>query len=196
MEQQKILWVEDDAVTSLTNLLPPVYFHGGYLVEVASNATDAVNKLMHRIYDGVVFDIRFPPGSHPLWINLYKRTARGTVETHLGLSLLYWALGKKPCVPLREPHLSALDTLAQQVEELRQVFPLRDPLSPDKVAIFSIERRLQVTKNGHLDCLGLTTEQYHQKRITMPDDFLLQILKKHFPYRYQREKYEIDADSS
>jgi len=183
MSPKKILWIEDNAETELAELLGPVYHQGGYLLELAPDATVAVRTLIqNKKYDGVIVDIRLPPGHDPLWQKLYNQTVRGTVETQLGLLLLYWMLNVSPLKEIKTNTSNnspsdqrILKKMQQKINQIKSRFTAPAWLGPEQVAIFSIERDTQLKQRGHLERLGIT--HYQQKAIAMPDDILLKIIK-------------------
>jgi len=92
---QRVLWIEDSANFELAELLGPVYYDGGYILDIAESASEATELLSlppespnTALYDAIIVDVRLPPGHHALWQKLYKQTVRGTVETQLGLAVV------------------------------------------------------------------------------------------------------------
>ncbi len=176
---RQVLWIEDSANFELSELLGPVYYHGGYILDIAESASEATELLSlppespHTpLYDAIIVDIRLPPGHHTLWQKLYKQTIRGTVETQLGLLLLYWMLGKTPCAD----HAHEIKTMKRALEDLKTKYDSPNWITPSQIAIFTVERKGQLQQRQHLDCLGLQNN-YFQKSLNTPDDILLRIVQ-------------------
>jgi hypothetical protein len=84
----RVLWVEDGALTELSELFGPVYAEGNYLLEVAQDATEATRKLARTTYDAVVVDIRIPPGADNRWIQLHRKGGSNNTQARLGIDLI------------------------------------------------------------------------------------------------------------
>lgn len=59
--KEKILWVEDEGKIELIQYKTPLV-RGGYSVDIASNATEAVELLKENEYDAIIFDLIIPCG--------------------------------------------------------------------------------------------------------------------------------------
>lgn len=77
-----MLWIEDEADTSLQDYVEPV-FAAGYLLDIAVNATDAARLLQENRYDVVIVDLFIHAGTDKAWQNLERDYAK-----YLGLELL------------------------------------------------------------------------------------------------------------
>jgi CheY-like chemotaxis protein len=73
---KKILWIEDEGKIELIQYKAPLV-RAGYAVDIASNATEAVQLLREKRYDAIVFDLIFPCGD-----------GFETNEIYVGLELL------------------------------------------------------------------------------------------------------------
>lgn len=58
--KKRILWIEDEGKIELIQYKPPLV-RGGYAVDIASNATEAVQLLREKKYDAIIFDFIIPP---------------------------------------------------------------------------------------------------------------------------------------
>lgn len=58
---RKILWIEDEGKIELIQYKTPLV-RGGYSVDIASNATEAIQLLREKRYDAIIFDLIFPCG--------------------------------------------------------------------------------------------------------------------------------------
>jgi len=54
--KRRILWIEDEGKIELIHYKAPLV-RGGYSVDIASNATEAVQLLREKRYDVIVFDL-------------------------------------------------------------------------------------------------------------------------------------------
>jgi len=88
----RVLWIEDKTQLELAYLVPPVLLDGNYDLEVAHNATQAVEILAHAWrgeFDLLVFDLDIPPGKWLEFQQFYKEHERqGQEPSMLGLELL------------------------------------------------------------------------------------------------------------
>jgi CheY-like chemotaxis protein len=73
---KKILWIEDEGKVELIQFKTPLV-RGGYSVDIASNATEAVQFLKEKEYDALIFDLIIPCGDE-----------FETEEYYVGLELL------------------------------------------------------------------------------------------------------------
>ena len=58
---KRILWIEDEGKIELVQYKAPLV-RGGYAVDIASDATEAVQLLIEKRYDAIIFDLIFPCG--------------------------------------------------------------------------------------------------------------------------------------
>ncbi|NPA31356.1 MAG: hypothetical protein GXO37_05085 [Chloroflexi bacterium] len=91
---QRVLWIEDKTYLELAYLVPPVLMDGRYDLEVAQDASEAVDYLARGKrgkFDLLVFDLDLPPGDWKPFVEFYKRyERRGQEPAMLGLELLHF----------------------------------------------------------------------------------------------------------
>lgn len=58
---KRILWIEDEGKIDLIHYKIPLV-RSGYSVDIASNATEAIEFLREKKYDALIFDLIFPCG--------------------------------------------------------------------------------------------------------------------------------------
>ena len=128
--KKKILWIEDESTTESAILSGPVYASGKYILEIAANATEAMEMLINDEFDSVIVDIRIPPGSNYEWIKVYTEHRSNLVDAKLGLLLLESLFGDNP--PIRISNLPSwivpeiFGVLSIEADE--EMFPLIKPL--------------------------------------------------------------------
>ncbi len=83
MTMKRVLWIEEEAKVELIQYKKPLV-RAGYMVDIASDATEASQLLKEKSYDVLVFDLIFPHGAG------YE-----TGEFYIGLDLMKRLLGKK-----------------------------------------------------------------------------------------------------
>ena len=93
----RILWIEDQAENHLAQFLSPLYIKG-HRVIIASDATQAEEKLLNEKFDIVIFDIRIGSGDDPYWENIYNKNKKNHETARLGLHLLKIIFGEKNTV--------------------------------------------------------------------------------------------------
>ncbi len=149
----RVLWVEDSARLELNNLLGPVLLCGRYEFSLAEDLTKAVRLLELEQFEALIVDIRLPPGTDPAWCGHYRRAGSDKVAAQLGLTMLYWLLGRRP-----------------------GYYPTRPPnwVSAERIGVFSVEERCEVARS--LDELGIRT--YARKGIDVPDTVLLRLIEE------------------
>ncbi len=90
----RVLWIEDKTQLELAYLVPPVLMDGRYDLEVARDASAALEYLgqgRRGKFDLLVFDLDIPPGEWEPFIEFYKRyERRGQDPAMLGLELLWF----------------------------------------------------------------------------------------------------------
>lgn len=74
--KKRILWIEDEGKIELIQYKTPLV-RGGYAVDIASNATEAIQLLREKRYDAIIFDLIIPCGDE-----------FDTQEYYVGLELL------------------------------------------------------------------------------------------------------------
>jgi len=80
---KRILWIEDEAKIELIQYKTPLV-RAGYSVDIASDATEAIELLRQKKYDALIFDLIFPCGDE-----------FATKEDYVGLELLKRLVKKK-----------------------------------------------------------------------------------------------------
>jgi CheY-like chemotaxis protein len=81
----RILWIEDEGKIELIQYKAPLV-RGGYAVDIASNATEAVQLLREKRYDAIIFDLIFPCGDefetneYYVGLELLKRLVKQEIE--------------------------------------------------------------------------------------------------------------------
>lgn len=151
MAKPKILWIEDSARFELRNLVGPLYFSGKFDFHLAEDVTSALFHLRSKKFDGIIVDIRLPPGIDPEWRKHYQQTGFDRVHAQLGLKLLYWLLGKDTSIHPEPPP---------------------DWITPNNVGVFTIESKGEIQQ--HLDALGITV--FKQKSAGLRDTTLLEMI--------------------
>lgn len=152
----EILWIEDSARYELSELAGPVYHSRKYVLNLAEDATSAVYHLSNKAYDGLIVDIRIPPGDHPTWTRLYQENNRNKDKARLGLHLLEWMLGSNGATG-DYPNLG------------------KPPgwVNPAKIAVFTVESYLSI-KNS-LETLKID-HHYLLKTSARRDTILLDLI--------------------
>lgn len=88
MKKFKVLWVEDGAFTDLAEYVGPLYIEGDYDLTVALNVSDAIRQIKNQRFNGIIVDIRLPPGRHPAWREFYMQRGENKVSAKLGLEFI------------------------------------------------------------------------------------------------------------
>jgi hypothetical protein len=151
MKKPCVLWIEDSARFELRNLVGPLYFSGKYEFNLAEDVTSALDLLRVKEYDGIVVDIRLPPGIDPDWRKHYQQTGFDRVHAQLGLKLLYWLLSKDPSIHPEPPPAW---------------------IKPSNVGVFTVESKGEIQR--HLDELGIKV--FRQKSAGLRDTTLLELI--------------------
>lgn len=156
----RFLWIEDNAVTDLKNLLAPIFISGRYDPSIALNITDGVKYLNKHEFDAVIVDIRLPPGDDPTWQNVSKEWGGNKAAGRLGLRLL-------SC--LFDP---------QEGDEKLVVRPAW--LTPDKVGVLTVDGESERERNDDLELSdylrALNINIYRRKSAMTPSDVLLKMV--------------------
>jgi hypothetical protein len=126
----KFLWIEDNANTSLSYLMMPVYNSGKYDPVIALSVAGGLLHLWQTEFEAVVLDIRLPPGNDPKWEELYNRSGHNRGAAQLGLALL---------VALLRPQESPID-LGKRPPWLKP-----DRIKPERFGVLSVESESDVT---------------------------------------------------
>ena len=152
MKKIKVLWIEDNALFDLQNVLGPIFMDGRYDLAIAETASDGIQRLMQEEFGAVIVDIRLPPGDDPDWVRLYKRPYG--LAARLGLALLY-------------------SLFCQEEAEIKHQ---RIPpwVSPDRFGVFTVESKAEV--QPHLDKLKVSV--YEQKTAQTSTRVILNILER------------------
>ena len=151
MKRPCVLWIEDSARLELRNLVGPLLFSPKFEFSLAEDITTAVHLLRAKPFDGVIVDIRLPPGTDPEWRRLYQASGFDRVHAQLGIKLLYWLLAGDISI-----HPSSPPTW----------------IKPHNVGIFTVESRGEVEK--HLNELGIRV--FRQKTAGLRDTTLLELI--------------------
>ncbi len=80
---KRILWIDEEAKIELIQFKGP-FVSAGYVVDIASDATEAIQLLREKEYDALIFDLIIPQGPS------FK-----TDEFYVGLGLLIEVLNEK-----------------------------------------------------------------------------------------------------
>jgi hypothetical protein len=158
----RFLWIEDNAVTDLKNLLSPIYTSGKYEPVFALNITDGVKYLNKYEFDAVIVDIRVPPGDSLQWQNVSKKWGGNKAAARLGLHLL-------TC--LFDPH---------EGDEELVVRPAW--LTPDKVGVLTVDSELEresvddMELSDYLRALNINV--YRRKSAMTPINVLLKMVEE------------------
>jgi hypothetical protein len=147
----RVLWIEDSARFELRNLVGPLYFSRKFEFNLAEDITTAVVLLRNQKFDGVIVDVRLPPGIDPSWRKLYQQSGFDKVHAQLGLKLLCWLLTRD-----------------------NSIHPDAPPewIKPQHVAVFTVESKHEIQKQ--LDELGVTV--FKQKSAGLRDTVLLELI--------------------
>ncbi len=167
----RVLWIEDSARFELRNLVGPLYFSGKYEFNLAEDVTSALYFLRINQYDGIIVDVRLPPGVDPEWRKHYQQTGFDKVHAQLGLKLLYWLLGKDPSIHPETPPAW---------------------VKPCNVAVFTVESKGEIQK--HLDDLGIGI--FRQKSAGLRDTTLLELIDEILAHAKQKESDEHSPNQS
>ena len=147
----RVLWIEDSARFELRNLVGPLYFSRKFEFNLAEDITTAMQMLRTQKFDGVIVDVRLPPGIDPEWRKLYQQSGFDKVHAQLGLKLLHWLLA---CDNSVHPEIPP------------------DWIKPHQIAVFTVESKHEIQK--HLDELGVTV--FKQKSAGLRDTVLLELI--------------------
>jgi hypothetical protein len=150
--KRKILWVEDSAYHDLSNLAAPVYVDGRYELVIASDVSEAVERLCKEEFTAIIVDIRLPPGRDWRWLEFYKRMMSEGVAPNLGLQMIRSVLGFEGA-------------------EIK-IEPLPAWLSPPKIAVFTIDCQSDLLNT--LKDIGI--EVVKQKHANQPQTSLLDLI--------------------
>lgn len=126
----KFLWIEDNANTSLSYLMMPIYNSGKYDPVIALSVAGGLLHLWQTDFEAVVLDIRLPPGNDPKWEELYNRSGQNRGAAQLGLALLIALLRPEEseiALPKRPPWLKP------------------DRIKPERFGVLSVESEHEVT---------------------------------------------------
>ena len=147
----RVLWIEDSARFELRNLVGPLYFSRKFEFMLAEDITTAMQMLRAQKFDGVIVDVRLPPGIDPEWRKLYQQSGFDKVHAQLGLKLLAWLLTRDNSVHSETPP---------------------DWIKAHQVAVFTVESKHEIQQQ--LDELGVTV--FKQKSAGLRDTVLLELI--------------------
>lgn len=137
--KQKVLWLEDGALSDLPEIVGPVIIDGRYDLVIAFDATEGVEHIMEAEFAAVIVDIRILPGGDRRWIDLHNAADKNKNAARLGLLVLR---------SLLRPEMSEVK-LGRIPRWVR----------PAVFGVFTVENQNEVRKD--LDELGITI--YRQK---------------------------------
>jgi DNA-binding NarL/FixJ family response regulator len=149
----KVLWIEDNAMADLQELLAPVYVDGTYELTLAENASDAIKQLWKSEFVAVIVDIRIPPGQDKNWQELYRTRGNSNKAARLGLEVIRTALQQEASITRASPPVW---------------------LSPTRFAVFTVESGAEVEQ----DVRKLGVKVYRQKRVATPPTVLLDLIAR------------------
>lgn len=158
MNKPRILWVEDSAKFELANLLGPIYASNKYELTLAEDATTAVRYLQTVQFDGIIMDVRIPPGRDKYWSQKYERAGADKATAQLGLALLDW---------LFISHTSGQSNGNGKFQPPTWV-------RPEQIAVFSVESASEIGED--LRKLGICN--FMEKRPGLLDTVLLDLIQK------------------
>lgn len=167
----RILWIEDGAYHELAHLAAPVFLDGRFDLAIATNASEAANLLREHEYDGIVLDIRLPPGDSAEWVKLYKTQSSRSASVRLGLIIL--------------------ERLAPNTESNLRVELLSPRVTPLRVGVLTIEGIDDMTDVSK----SLGVHVWKQKHADMPETILLDVILELFPdgLKDQKEQPELQV---
>lgn len=151
MKKPCVLWIEDSARLELRNLVGPLLFSNKFEFALAEDVTTAVHFMRAKPFDGVIVDIRLPPGGDPEWRKLYQQSGYDRVHAQLGLKLLYWLLAKDESIHPEPPPAW---------------------IKPHHIGVFTVESKTEIVK--YLDELGIAV--FRQKVAGLRDTTLLDLI--------------------
>lgn len=82
---RKVLWIEDEGKIELIQYKTP-FVRGGYSVDIAADATEAVQLLQKKKYDAIIFDLNIPcgdefeTGEYYVGLELLKQLLKGKIQ--------------------------------------------------------------------------------------------------------------------
>ncbi len=85
----QILWIEDEADTSLLEFRTKLEMNFDYNLEVVRTASDAILQLKENVFHAIVIDVRIPPGEEESWSKLYIDGKNGLQFEQLGIHLIH-----------------------------------------------------------------------------------------------------------
>lgn len=151
MKKPGVLWIEDSARLELRNLVGPLLFSNKFEFALAEDVTTAVRLLRAKPFDGIIVDIRLPPGTDAEWRKLYQQSGLDRVHAQLGLKLLYWLLARDSSIHPDPPPAW---------------------IRPHQVGVFTVESKGEVEL--HLNALGIRV--FRQKVAGLRDTTLLELI--------------------
>jgi hypothetical protein len=151
--KKRVLWIEDNALSDLQNVLGPIYMDGHYDLVIAENASEGMSRLTREVFDAVIVDIRLPPGEDNDWIKLYNDRPYGA-RPRLGLLLLY---------SLFYPKEAAVN-FGEMPKWIR----------PERFGVFSVESKAELKQD--LDKLKISV--YEQKTAATSTRIILDLLER------------------
>ncbi|MCC6447888.1 MAG: hypothetical protein IT215_04300 [Chitinophagaceae bacterium] len=87
---KKILWVEEEADSSMIGYITLFESINGFDLTIAKNATEAMHHLHSKkqFFDLVIMDIRIPPGLDGYWEEEYLKGDNSLPKERLGIAVI------------------------------------------------------------------------------------------------------------
>jgi hypothetical protein len=154
--KKSVLWVEDQAVSMLTEYIAKVNSIGKYSLDIVLNATDAMKKIQKNVYDIVIVDIRIESGMDDLWMNFVFDHAGDKRQARAGMAFL------------------RLLFLPEEAEVKIPGFIKPNWIIPEKFGVLTVESESEVIHD--LKAMGITS--YRRKSTEAGNGLLLEILEE------------------
>lgn len=158
---QRLLWIEDGALVEFPEYLADLYARFDYVIDLARDASEGFAMLRRaevEPYDAVVVDLRLPPGSDPVWGQLYLHHHSNLAAARLGIVLLAVAFGRS------RDFLKERGLPSQLLEQFASLAPPAWPAKyPGKFGILTVEEESEV--QPLLGQLGLQNMHVRTKQV-------------------------------
>lgn len=146
----RVLWIEDAALEELRHLAAVVYADLQFDLQIATDASEAFERLRRAEFDAVVVDVRIPPGTGTFWSELFGKAGNTKESAQLGIEVIRTAL--------QEP-------------EHRHEFAW---LTADRIGILSVEE----PENVREAIADLGVRVVRQKNAQLPESGLLDMVRE------------------
>lgn len=150
----KVLWIEDDSRSSLSQLAGPVYVQGKCDLDIANDVATAISLITEKKYDVLIIDIRLPAGDDQDWQKCYLNGGGDKIRARLGLQLINSLLGR-PDADVK------IDDRPKWI-------------TSNLIGVFTVEGKNEIER-ALTEC-GINV--YHQKRADLPDTILINIIEE------------------